>query len=168
MPIMPPIADDSIDARALGNPATHQFRLENYPFFQLNRLVSRYNTLLEARLRAVGIDIPYWRVLLILGENAPRSVGAIAETAIINVSTMMRIVQRMERDALVECRASPYDGRVTKVYLTSVGQTKLDAARASAAPVFASLIKGFSEKDFLQLLNLLSRLQSNLDKHIES
>lgn len=153
----------TIDNRLLGNPGTSAFRIEKYPFFLLNRIVGRFNVIIEARLQQVGIDIPYWRVLIILGEASPRSVGNIAEAALINVSTMMRIVQRMQRDGLVKCRRGRTDRRITDVGLTALGRQKLGAARAIAAPIYDALITKFSRRDFDRLLTLLGRLQANLD-----
>jgi DNA-binding MarR family transcriptional regulator len=153
----------TVDSRVLGNPGTPAFRVEKYPFFVLNRLVGRFNTLIEARLKAVGIDIPYWRVLLVLGEAAPRSIGNLAEATVINLSTMMRIVQRMERDGLVATRPGLTDARVTDVSPTSLGLETLAAARRVAAPIYEALVDGLSEPDFDRLLSLLGRLQANLD-----
>lgn len=152
------------DSRHLGDPGTPDFRLERYPFYLLNRTVGRYNTLIEARLRAIGLDVPYWRVLMILGETMPLGVNRIAAAAVINLSTMMRIVQRMERDGLVRSAPSSGDARVTEVALTAAGEAKLAAARAITAPIYATVIDGFSERDFDRLTILLNRLYGNLGK----
>jgi DNA-binding MarR family transcriptional regulator len=146
----------------LGDPGTSAFQVDKYPFYLLNRAVSRYNIIIEARLRAIGIDIPYWRVLMILGEKQPRSVGQIAETAVINLSTMMRIIQRMETAGLLSSASSIEDGRVTEVSLTPHGQEKLGAARAITAPIYEAVIDGFSTRDFDRLIDLLNRLHGNL------
>jgi DNA-binding MarR family transcriptional regulator len=151
------------DNRTLGNPGTPAFQLDKYPFYLLNRAVSRYNIVIEARLRDIGIDIPTWRVLMILGESAPRSIGRIAESAVINLSTMMRIIERMRKAGLVSTAANPDDARVTDVYLAPAGDEKLGAARAATALVYAGLIRGFSSRDFDRLVALLGKLQDNLD-----
>ncbi len=151
-----------MDSRTLGDPGTSAFALERYPFYQLNRTVSRYNAVIEARLRSIGLDVPNWRVLMILGERAPRSVGEIAQAAVINLSTMMRIVQRMARDGLVRLAARQGDGRVREVFLTEKGETTLAAARDATSPVYAAAIAGFSEGEFDQMLALLGRMHGNL------
>ena len=90
-----------MDHRTQGDPGTAAFQVERYPFFLINRLASRYNATIEPRLRDIGLDIPNWRVLMILGEHAPRGVRDIAEAAVIPLSTMTRIVQRMAAADLV-------------------------------------------------------------------
>lgn len=154
----------TIDQRQLGNPGTPAFQVEKYPFYLLNRTASRYNALIDGKLRAIDLDLPGWRVLMILGECSPRSVGQIAETAVINLSTMMRIVQRMTQAGLVSCAPKPDDNRVTEVFLTKSGQKKLAAARKITAPVYTNLIDGFSAADFGTLIELLDRLYRNLSK----
>lgn len=151
-----------MDTRELGNPGTPAFQVEKYPFYLLNRLVSRYNVVIEGRLKTIGIDIPYWRVLMILGERAPRSLGQLAEAAVIPVSTMTRIVQRMSSAGLILCSAAQSDNRVTEVVLTPVGKSRLAKARKITAPVYAKIIRGFSVEEFVALTESLNRLYNNL------
>jgi DNA-binding MarR family transcriptional regulator len=152
----------SNDVRRLGDPGTPAFRVEKYPFYLLNRLASRYNAIITERLHGLDLDIPFWRVLMILGEEAPRSIGAIAEAAVINVSTMMRIIQRMTEAGLITCRPRPDDARVIEVFLTGPGNAKLAKARKLTAPVYATAISGLSQGDFLALTGLLDRVYRNL------
>ncbi len=151
------------DLRALGDPGSDDFCVDNYPFYLLNRTVSRYNVIIEAELRAIGIDIPTWRVLMILGEAEPQSIGQVAKLAVINVSTLMRVAERMEKAGLVETRPSATDGRVTTLAMKPLGREKLKAARAVTAPLYRRLIRGFSAPDFRRLIGLLNRLQQNLE-----
>lgn len=151
-----------IDSRILGDPGTAAFQVGKYPFFLLNRLVGRYNKIIEERLRDVGIDIPYWRVLMILGERAPRGVRDIADAAVIPLSTMTRIVQRMAAAGLVAAAISAEDARVTEVTLLPAGEATLREARKATAPVYAKVIRGLGARDFDRLIGLLDQLHANL------
>lgn len=153
----------NIDNRRLGDPGTPAFEVEKYPFFQLNRLVSRYNGVIEPRLRAIGLDIPNWRVLMVLGERAPRPVQEIAGATVIPLSTMTRIIQRMTAAGIVTTAPSLADGRVTDVWLSPLGERKLAEAREATAPTYAQIIDGLSARDFDRLLTLLGRLYANLE-----
>lgn len=150
------------DLRELGDPGSDRFCVDAYPFYLLNRAVGRYNVVIEAQLRTIGIDIPTWRVLMVLGEESPRSIGQISRSAVINLSTMMRIVERMMNGGLVERAADSRDGRVTNVILTQAGREKLGAARTLTAPLYRQVIKGFSQTEFSRLLEMLNRLHDNL------
>lgn len=152
----------SNDLRAFGDPGSEQFRVDCYPFYLLNRAVSRYNVVIEANLKRIDIDIPTWRVLMILGENTLLPIGQVAKLAVINLSTMMRIVERMAKAGLIESQQSRSDGRITELNLTTKGRKKLSAARKVTAPVYRDVIKGFSTTDFSVLLGMLNRLYDNL------
>lgn len=152
-----------MDNRILANPGTPAFQVEKYPFYLLNRLVGRYNQTIEPLLRAIGLDIPYWRVLMILAERSPRRVRDIADAAVIPLSTMTRIIQRMTEDGLVVGRPCPDDARVTEVSLLHLGEQKVIEARAATAPVYGRIIRGIGRRDFDKLILLLEQMHSNLD-----
>ena len=150
------------DLRLLGDPGSEDFRLDCYPFYLLNRTVSRYNVVIEAELRKIGIDIPTWRVLMILGEQEPQPIGQIAKLAVINISTMMRIVERMMKAGLIKSTPSASDGRTTELKLSAAGRKKLTEARSITAPVYKKLIAGIGAKQFSGLLGLLNQIHDNL------
>lgn len=152
-----------MDSRDQGDPGAAGFRVEKYPFFLLNRLVGRYNIVIEGRLRGIGLGIPAWRVLMILGERDGRGVREIADGAIIPLSTMTRIVQRMAAAGLVAASGSRTDARITTVSLLPAGRAKLAEARRVTAPVYRKIIAGFTEQDFVRLLDALGAMQANLD-----
>jgi DNA-binding MarR family transcriptional regulator len=152
-----------VDNRLLGDPGTDAFQVEKYPFFLLNRLVGRYNGVIDIRLRAIDLDIPSWRVLMILGEREPRGVRDIADAAVIPLSTMTRMIQRMTAADLVRVMESPADARVTEVRLTYHGQSKLAEARLATAPVYSEIIRGVDASDFDALIRLLNTLYINLE-----
>ncbi|WP_254606333.1 MarR family winged helix-turn-helix transcriptional regulator [Sphingomonas bacterium] len=151
-----------MDNRILGDPGTPDFQVGRYPFFLLNRLAGRYNGVIEPRLRSIGLDVPSWRVLMVLGERQPRGVRDIADAAVIPLSTMTRIVQRMVAAGLVASSGSAEDARVTQVSLRALGEEKLSEARAITAPIYARIIRGFTRRDFDRLLDLLDRMHRNL------
>ena len=151
------------DLRPYGDPGSDAFRVDAYPFYLLNRAVSRYNAVIEAELRGIGIDIPTWRVLMVLGEHNPLPVAQVARSAVIHISTMARIVGRMAKAGLVETAPNALDGRVTDLSLTPAGRDTLAAARETTAPLYRKLIRGMSAGDFSKLLGLLNQLHDNLE-----
>jgi len=151
------------DLRPFGDPGSDAFRVDAYPFYLLNRAVSRYNAVIEAELRGIGIDIPTWRVLMVLGEHDPLPVAQVARSAVIHISTMARIVGRMAKARLVKTAPNALDGRVTDLSLTDHGRETLAAARETTAPLYRKLIRGMSAHDFSRLLGLLNQLHDNLE-----
>lgn len=153
-----------MDKRPLGDPGTPQFQVSSYPFYLVNRLTSRYNQVIESRLKGIDLDIPSWRVLMVLGEANPRGVRDLADSAVIPLSTMTRIVQRMSAAGLVRSAVSPADARVTEVHLTELGEAKLTQAREVTSPIYHLVIGDMSASDFDVLIDLLDRLYRNLEE----
>jgi MarR family transcriptional regulator, organic hydroperoxide resistance regulator len=98
------------------------FHISDWPFYWIARVTGRYLQEMEAALKPIGLDVPRWRALSVLSEFDPASVSEIADHAIVKLSTMTRILQRMEEDDLVVLRARSSDGRVTEASLTARGR----------------------------------------------
>jgi DNA-binding MarR family transcriptional regulator len=155
-------ANATRDQRPHGDPGSKDFRVDRYPFYLLNRALGRYNNVILARLRPVGLDIPTWRILMVLGERSPRSMGDIADASVIKLSTAMRILQRMADAGLVTSASASHDGRVTEIDLSALGSVKLAEARRATAPIYAAAIKGMSAAEFARMITSLQQLHDNL------
>ena len=146
----------------LGNPGSPAFVVAHFPFYQLNRAAGRYNGLMEQVLRPLGLDLPAWRVLMILGEESPRSITQISDIAVVNLSTMTRTIQKMAREGQVIATPRPGDRRVTEVHLTRTGKEALKRVRSIASDIYAQATAEFSASDLVHLKLLLDRLYRNL------
>lgn len=150
------------DAKRRGDPADEAFRLDESPFYWVNRVSGRYVQDMERRLKAVGMDMPGWRTLMILREQSPRSVSEIAELAAMRLSTMTRVVQRLANAGLVEVATSREDARRTEVRLAAKGREALGSVRAAASRVYRHGVGDLSPAEITQLVGLLGRLFANL------
>lgn len=142
-----------------------RFRMARYPFHWINRVSARYYLDLEKALKRVQLDVPRWRVLIILSETGPASVSRIAGHAVIKLPTMTKLLQRMEADGLVHLRANAQDARVTEVVLTSRGSSTADAVREEGERVFRRAFAGVDEREIERLVTLLQRVFANLEGH---
>jgi len=150
------------DAKSRGDPATAGFKVEQSPFFQMNRTVGAYGLAMERALRAVGMDIPRWRVLMLAHERGPVSVGDIAENSVLKLSTATRVVQRLRGDGLVKSRRSKTDARVTEVQTTAAGARAVEVIRAVASQVYRDAFAGLDSKCIEALIGTLAHVQRNL------
>jgi MarR family transcriptional regulator, organic hydroperoxide resistance regulator len=93
-------------------------------------LLQRADQLLSAAfhdvLREREIQISEWRVLAVLREDGPLSVGALSERAMLPQPTTSHAVARLEREAYVERRAARGDGRLRIVALSRAGRIEAD------------------------------------------
>ena len=70
------------------NPAAPEFLLENSPFYWLTRVSGRYLLQMERHLKAIGMDVPRWRVLMILAEDEPATITTLSERSVVKLATM--------------------------------------------------------------------------------
>jgi DNA-binding MarR family transcriptional regulator len=148
--------------RLHSDPASPGFRIADYPFYLLNRIAGRYAIDMSDALKSIGMDLPTWRALMILHERSPRSVSEIAVQAVIRLSTMTRVVRRLERAGLVRLATRSSDARVTEVLITTRGEDALKRVRGVAGRVYARAFADFSARDIGLLNGLLVRVMSNL------
>ena len=117
---------------------------------------------MEGALRRIGMDVPSWRALMLLHERNPSSVSEIATQAVLRLSTMTRVVQRLEKRGLVKIARRPADARVTDVYITAEGEQTVEQVRAIASRIYQSAFKDLSAADIETLNSLLRRVFNNL------
>jgi len=142
--------------------ASGEFDIEQWPFYWLTRVTGRYLHEMEIALKALGLDIPRWRVLMSLRGDRVLSVSEIADNAIVKLPTMTRIVQRMQIDGLVRCRQSAADGRVTEVELTDAGKYAGQQAWAVADGIYGRTFGKIPAADVAHLNRTLQALNRNL------
>jgi DNA-binding MarR family transcriptional regulator len=150
------------DAKELGDPANAEFQVDNWPFYLIARTARRYEMEMERALRRIDMDVPSWRAMMLLHENSPSSVSEIAERAVIKLSTMTRVVQRLEKRGLVRIARRPADARVTDVYITPGGERIVQQVRTIASRLYQAAFRDMSRDDIELLNGLLRRVFNNL------
>ena len=79
--------------------------------------------------------------------------------------TVVRTLDRMERDGLIVRKQSPTDRRVFNIFLTDKGVACKDAVLSSAAVLNESLLFSLSGDDQSAIHDYLQRLVSNLEQY---
>ena len=92
-----------------------------------NRLITRLDAELE---RDHGIQLTAYEVLMYLSDAGGKlRMGELAERLLLSRSGITRLVDRLERQGLVERHRCSDDGRGFNAQLTEPGRRKLDACR---------------------------------------
>jgi DNA-binding MarR family transcriptional regulator len=144
------------------NPASENFKKEEFPFYWLARLHGRYSQAMEKALKKIDMDIPRWRTLFILKDNGESSISEISIHAIAKLSTITKIVYRMKADGLVNTNPCPSDGRVTLVSLTDAGRQTIEQIQVSTSDIFKNSFKGLTEAQITKLNGTLETIFNNL------
>lgn len=142
--------------------ANYEFEFLEWPFYWLARADRQYMLILERALATVGLDIPRWRVLMVLHSKTRASVSEISDHSIVKLSTMTKIIQRMNADGLVTSEQSSADRRVTVVSITPKGEAAGRAASEIASRIMKQAFAQFSTEEINQLNGLLRKLTQEL------
>lgn len=135
-------------------------RLRNFGFL-LNDLTRRYVLRFEERARAIALTLPQCKVLVRLQKNEGASQARLAELAEVDPMTMVRILDRMEADGLLERRFDPADRRARCLYLTRKAQPVLDEIWHMAELTRAEVFTGVSREEREAFIGTLERMHSN-------
>ncbi len=130
--------------------------------FLLTDLSRRYVLRFEERARDEALTLPQCKVLVDLEKNAGVSQVRLAELADVEPMTMVRILDRMEADGLLERRPDPADRRARRLYLTRKANPLLDKIWRWAGLTRAETFAGFSQQERGAFIGLLERMHSNV------
>jgi len=136
-------------------------RLRNFGFLikDISRLQAKN---FERHARALNMTLAQCKVLAHLERNEGIAQVRLAELADTDPMTLVRILDRMERDGWVERRSDPADRRARQLFLTKAAMPVLEEMWRVADRSRAEALAGLSATDREQLLSLLGRIQSNL------
>lgn len=149
MPAKPPQGQQDTNLARLGDDT---FDVRSWPFYWIVKTNNQYIQKLETLLKRFELDVPSWRVLMLLNAEKPQSVSFLSREAIVKLSTITRIVRRMEERDLVRTRPKTSDQRVTEVLLTSHGRRARILALQQADEIYSMAFQGMSPED-IELLN---------------
>lgn len=74
-----------------------------------------------------------------------------------------RILAGLRERGLLDAQTDEQDRRITRLHLSPAGQDLLKTARAHTAPLVAAGTAGLSDDERRQLVELLGRVQANLE-----
>jgi DNA-binding MarR family transcriptional regulator len=137
--------------------------LVSYLPYLLNRAGARIATAFGEEMRPLGASLQTWRVLAALREKDGRRMGDLSETTSIEVSTLTRLVDNMEKSGLVERRRDAEDARAVALHVTAAGRRLTRRILPIAKRYEAVALKGFSAREAETLKKALRRLYDNMD-----
>ena len=137
--------------------------LDDYLPYLLNRAGARIATSFGEEVRPLGASLQMWRVLAALRARDGRRMGDLAATTSIELSTLTRLVDGMERKGLVARRRDGRDARVVTLHSTAPGKRMTQKILPIAERYETVALEGFSEAEATLLKTALRRLFDNMD-----
>ena len=136
-------------------------RLRNFGFL-LKEVSRRYVNRFEVRAREISLNLAQAKALVRLEKNEGVSQARLAELAEVDPMTMVRILDRMEAEGLLERRPDPADRRARCLYLTAKARPILSEIWRLSDEIRAELFAGVSKAERDQFMAVLERLYNNI------
>jgi len=137
--------------------------LDSYLPYLLNRAGARIAIAFNEEMRRLGTTLQAWRVLAALHERDGRRMGDLSLTTTMEVSTLTRLVDNMEKKGLVARRRDAADTRAVLLHVTPAGRRLTRRILPIAERYEAVALKGFGAAEANSLKAALRRLYANMD-----
>jgi len=136
--------------------------LDSYLPYLLNRAGARIAIAFGEEVRPLGATLQMWRVLAALRGGDGRRMGDLSETTSIEVSTLTRLVDNMEKKGLVARRRDAADARVVALHVTPAGRRLTQRITPIAERYESVALAGFTAAEADILKAALRRLYRNM------
>lgn len=123
-----------------------------------------FTRIVDAPLRELGFAVSQLPVLVALKNGRALPQSELARIARVEQSSMAQLLNRMERDGLIERIADPDDKRSRLISLTAAAARHIPKGKAIMDATCEVALTGFSRKEIDQLAALMARINANLQK----
>jgi MarR family transcriptional regulator for hemolysin len=138
-------------------------RLRNCGFL-LKEVTRRYTLRFEVRAREISLNLAQAKTLVRLEKNEGVSQARLAELAEVDPMTMVRILDRMEADGLLERRPDPADRRARCLYLTAKAKPVLSEIWRLSEETREELFAGVGKAERELFMVVLERIHDNISR----
>ena len=143
------------------NNLSHEFGL------RLVQMAHRWRRVLDERLRPTGLSQSSWRTLFHLAHMGDGILQKDLAVAIgIEGPSLVRLLDNLESDGLIERRPAPNDRRGKTLHLTALGHTRHRELKVIADEVRTQLLEGTSAADLRICLEVFDRVRANAETRI--
>jgi MarR family transcriptional regulator, transcriptional regulator for hemolysin len=122
-----------------------------------NRYVARF----ERHAEQVSLTLTQCKVLVHLSRNEGASQARLCELTDVEPMMMVRILDRMEADKILERRPDPQDRRARRLYLTRKSAALLDEIDRIMEVTRSEIFAGVSKADRDAFLKVLEHIHEN-------
>jgi len=120
--------------------------------------------LAEAEMKnRLGLTGSMWKVILALNLRDGLSQKELAEKIYVDGSTLVPIIDRMERSRLLERRPDPKDRRNNRIFLTKKSESIVDSIVEIILAVRKTIYKGLSNEEIESSRIILKKIMHNAD-----
>ena len=143
---------------------------ENLMMPWIGKTMKHIDLFIATKMAEKGINLTRQQVILlkILFHDGPLAQNDLAYFTDRDKTSLTRLLGTMEKKNLVARITSPEDKRVNLVHLTKHGEKILNEISPILLEVIMQMQEGISEEDQKVVINVMKRIQGNIETHIDS
>ena len=130
---------------------------------ELGRVTRRWRTRLNERVKHTGLTQARWITLLALARRGPISQRELADIIGVEGPTVVRLLDALERQSIIERRASTDDRRVKHIHLTKAARPLLREITRIADDVRDDVLADISAADLKTAHRVLQQIADRLE-----
>jgi DNA-binding MarR family transcriptional regulator len=136
--------------------------LRAYPGYLLARLGDASRRRFIRALQPEGLHPRHFGVMNMVSAQPGVSQQQLHEQTGIDPSSMVAVIDELERNGLAERRPHPDDRRARAIYLTATGEEKLKRVRTLAAKLQRELFAPLTSEERDEFISLLAKLAAGV------
>ena len=137
---------------------TNSSRPSKYVCYKLSRVMRKVHRYYESSFSKYGITPAQFYVLSAVWENDGVKFKDLAKSLEMDGSTLTSILDRMERQELLERRADLEDRRSLRVFLTEKAKQSIEDITCQAEKLNQEIKERFSDEEFAAFERVLEKL----------
>lgn len=130
--------------------------------FELSDVARAMRTFIDQRAREHGMTRAQWAVLARLERQEGMTQAEMAELLEIQPISLVRLIDRLCEQKLVERRRHESDRRANRLYLTAGGRGTLERLFPLGREVSNDVLASFSDRETAELLRTLLHIKANI------
>ncbi|MBW7471860.1 MarR family transcriptional regulator [Marinobacter sp. M216] len=137
---------------------------DQFPF-AVARVTRRWRKMLDERLKDLGVTQARWSTMVYLdkgGEGLTQR--ELASLMAIENPTLVRLLDSLEQQGLIERRPCPNDRRARRLHLTSAGRAFMDDLSERAEKLREQMLEGISDEDIECTVRVFHKILENAEK----
>ncbi|WP_346915779.1 MarR family transcriptional regulator [Clostridium sp.] len=138
------------------------FDLDDCIAFITNKSAKKLADEFNRRLQEHGTTRVQWIALFYIGKAGEISQKELSDYMDIKESSMVRLIDRMEKEELVERRKDSEDRRITKIILTDRGKFLKEELMPIGQEFQNDVVKGISKENLEVFKEVLQRMTYNI------
>ena len=137
---------------------------DQFPF-AVARVTRRWRKLLDERLKDLGVTQARWTTMVYLqqgGEGLTQR--ELARLMAIENPTLVRLLDSLEQQGLIERRPCPNDRRARRLHLTKDGTEFMNVLTERAALLREEMLDGISDRDIEGAVKVFHKILENAER----